>query len=166
MPPDVQAIFEKLHKLLESDAEQNNTLPEPFKSQIAGGLNCDAFPNAHGDFGRAPSNPIPTNGPLGEVIYLSRLPTSAGSPVLFHRVRAASGILMPISAGSIRLGHCYATAGNAVRKVLEIDGMSVTYVMRGKLAFPTWDRRQWQMTTCEAFAREVAREVPCDWRSS
>lgn len=73
---------------------------------------------------------------------------------------------MPISAGSIRLGHCYLTAGNAVRKVLEIDGMSVTYVMRGKLAFPTWDRRQWQMTTREAFAREVAREVPCDWRSS
>ena len=33
LPPDVQVIFEKLHKLLESDAEQNNTLPEPFKSQ-------------------------------------------------------------------------------------------------------------------------------------
>jgi hypothetical protein len=71
---------------------------------------------------------------------------------------------MPISAGSIRLGHCHATAANAVRKIIEIDGMAVTYVMRGKLAFPTWDRRLWHTTDREAFAREVVREVPCEWR--
>jgi len=73
---------------------------------------------------------------------------------------------MPISAGSIRLGHCYVTAGNAVRKVIEIDRTAVTYVVRGKLAFPTWDRRLWHSTDREAFAREVAREVPCDWRAT
>jgi hypothetical protein len=71
---------------------------------------------------------------------------------------------MPISAGSIRLGHCYITPSNAVRKVIEIDGMAVTYVARGKLAFPTWDRRLWQTTDREAFAREVTQKVPCDWR--
>ena len=96
LPPEVKAIFGKLDKLLYSDNEQNNTLPEPFRSEIAGGLNCDELPSACGEFGRTPSNPIPTNGPLGEVIYLSRLRTNAGSPVMFHRVRAeesAAGIV-------------------------------------------------------------------------
>src|SRR6516225_9834966 len=37
-------------------------------------------------------NPIPTNGPLGEVIYLSRLRTQSGSPIMFHRVRAEDGL--------------------------------------------------------------------------
>ena len=72
---------------------------------------------------------------------------------------------MPISAGSIRLGHCYVTAANAVRKIIEIDGMAVTYVVRGKLAFPTWDSRLWHTTNREVFAREVMREVPCDWQA-
>jgi len=72
---------------------------------------------------------------------------------------------MPINAGSIRLGHCYATATNQIRKVLEVDGMAITYVVRvdGKLTFPTWDRRRRQTTKREDFAREVTREVPCDW---
>ncbi len=88
LPPEVGAIFKKLGKFLQSDDEQNGTLPEPVRSQIAAGLNCDELPGARGEFGRAPSNPIPTNGPLGEVIYLSRLRTNTGSPVMFHRVRA------------------------------------------------------------------------------
>lgn len=93
LPPEIEAIFKKLDKLLYSHDEQNNTLPEPFRSQIAGGLNCDELPNARGEFGRTPSNPIPTNGPLGEVIYLSRLRTVTGNPVMFHRVRAEDGIV-------------------------------------------------------------------------
>jgi hypothetical protein len=88
LPPEVEAVVQKLYKLLESDDEQNRTLPEPVQSQIAGGLSCDELPGARGEFGRTPSNPIPTNGPLGEVIYLSRLRTKSGSPVMFHRVRA------------------------------------------------------------------------------
>jgi hypothetical protein len=91
LPPDVEAIFKKLDKLLYSDDEQNSTLPDAVRSQIAGGLECDELPGATGEFGRTLSNPIPTNGPLGEVLYLSRLRTSAGSPVMFHRVRAEEG---------------------------------------------------------------------------
>ncbi len=88
LPPEVAAILKKLDRLLESDNEQNGMLPEPVRSQMANGLDCDELPGAQGEFGRAPSNPIPTNGPLGQVIYLSRLRTNAGSPVMFHRVRA------------------------------------------------------------------------------
>jgi hypothetical protein len=70
---------------------------------------------------------------------------------------------MPISPDSIRVGHCYATAVNDVRLVLEIAGEDVTYVLRGKLAFPSWDKATWRPTTKAAFAREVTGEVPCDW---
>ena len=72
---------------------------------------------------------------------------------------------MPINAGSIRLGHCYATATDQVRKVVEIDRTAVTYVERecGKLTFPTWDRRRRKTTTRKDFAGEVTREIPCDW---
>jgi hypothetical protein len=96
LPPDVEAIFKKLFKLLETDSEQIGILPEPVRSEIAGGLDCDELPNAKGEFGRSPTNPIPTNGPLGEVIYLSKLRTGSGSPVMFHRVRAEEGATRPV----------------------------------------------------------------------
>jgi len=69
---------------------------------------------------------------------------------------------MPINAGSIRLGHCYAIAGGEVRKVIEVQSQTITYVARGKLAFPTWDRGTWRIISRETFAYEVARAVPCD----
>jgi hypothetical protein len=71
---------------------------------------------------------------------------------------------MAISSGAIRLGCCYATWGGDMRKILEIRGEEVTYVVRGKLAFPSWDRKLWRSTTRDAFAREVKAQVPCDRR--
>jgi len=99
LPADVKAIFERLIEVLNSDQEQNNTLPEPYRSAIVGGINCDVLPGAKGEFGRAVTNPIPVNGPLGEILYLSRLRTSPGwrqlssSPIMFHRVRAEDGLV-------------------------------------------------------------------------
>ena len=71
---------------------------------------------------------------------------------------------MPINAGSIRLGHCYATAAGDVRKVIKVQADIITYVNRGKLAFPTWDKQKWRTTVRDTFAYEVTREVPCDWQ--
>lgn len=71
---------------------------------------------------------------------------------------------MPINAGAIRLGHCYATAMGQVRKVIEVGPSFIVYVNRGKLAFPTWDRKRWHSVSPGAFAREVLHEVPCDWQ--
>jgi hypothetical protein len=71
---------------------------------------------------------------------------------------------MPINAGSISLGHCYATAGGDVRKVIEVQGETVTRVTRGKLAFPTWDREKWHTVRREAFAYGVMQKVPSDWQ--
>lgn len=70
---------------------------------------------------------------------------------------------MPVDAKSISVGRCYVTHAREVRKVLEIEGQKLVYVARGKMAFPTWDREARRSTTKETFAREVEREVPCDW---
>lgn len=103
MSPEVKAIFDKLLHHLESDAAQNERLPEPFRSEVNNGISCDALPGGTGEFGMNPTNPIPVNGPTGEVLYLSRLRTdpglkglwSAGQPVMFHRLRSEDG---PIGA--------------------------------------------------------------------
>lgn len=106
---EVRAIFDKLVRFLGSEVDQNNTIPDHARPQITNGLNCDEFPNARGEFGRTPLNPIPTNGPLGEVIYLSKLRTQAkqswwrlrkvnGSPIMFHRVGTQRGIAGDVDA--------------------------------------------------------------------
>jgi hypothetical protein len=88
VPPEVDAIFKKLDSFLSNDDEQNKRLPKSFQGLIVGGVACDELPNAMGEFGRTATNPIPTNGPLGEVLYLSKLRTVDDSPVMFHRVRS------------------------------------------------------------------------------
>ncbi len=127
LSPEVEAIFKKFSGLLENDREQNDTLPEPHRSQIKHGPNCDELPNAHGEFGRSPSNPIPTNGPLGEVIYLSRLRTKParrwwrlgsrgpGSPIMFHRLGSQDG-----SIGSVDAYEVLSLDGN-VRETLYLS---------------------------------------------
>jgi len=69
-----------------------------------------------------------------------------------------------IAADAIGAGRCYVTPNREVRKVLEIDGARLTYIVRGRLAFPAWDAELRRLTTTETFARDVEREVPCDWR--
>ena len=71
---------------------------------------------------------------------------------------------MPINAGSIKLGHCYATAGGAVLKVIDVQGEMITYLYRDKLASPSWGTQKSRTATLQTFALEVAREVPCDWQ--
>jgi hypothetical protein len=72
---------------------------------------------------------------------------------------------MSVDAKLISVGRCYVMHNREVRKVLEIDGPRLTYVARGKLAFPAWDHELRRATTPETFARDVEREVPCDWHT-
>ena len=69
---------------------------------------------------------------------------------------------MMLEPNSICVGHCYLTHKREMWKVLAIEGDRVTYIVRGKLAFPAWDREMWRITTAAAFAKDVEREVPCD----
>ena len=71
---------------------------------------------------------------------------------------------MAITSSSLRVGHFYATPLDEVRQIVELDGSLVSYVVRGKFAFPAWDKKMWRSATRATFAQEVAREVPFDWR--
>lgn len=89
--PEVKQIFEKIRRLFDSEAFQNSLLPEPMRAVVLKGLNCDKIPGGQGDFGRDPTNPIPVNGPLGQILYLSQLQTArSNSPIMFHRVSSTS----------------------------------------------------------------------------
>ena len=82
----------------------------------------------------------------------------------FELSRDAMRILMPIESGSILVGRCYVTPTNDVRRVLEVSSAMVTYVVRGKMAFTSWDKGSWQSTNKEKFVSEVSSEVRCDWQ--
>jgi hypothetical protein len=88
----VKVVASKLMKFFESDEEQNATYPEPLRNMIQAGAAVDKLPDASGEFGRDASNPIPVNGSLGEVVYLSTLRTSDGLPIVAHRVATANRI--------------------------------------------------------------------------
>lgn len=47
---------------------------------------CEELPGAYGTFGFDASNPIPVNGPRGEVIYLNRLRSENGCKFFWHRL--------------------------------------------------------------------------------
>ena len=47
---------------------------------------CDQLPTASGPFGKCLTNPIPVNGPVGEIVYLNRLLAPSGCCFFFHRI--------------------------------------------------------------------------------
>jgi len=53
----------------------------------------DEWPNARGEFGRTPTNPILTNRTWGEITYLSRLATVDGQRMIFHRLGSVAGAI-------------------------------------------------------------------------
>ena len=85
------AIFEKLHRFLNDERAQNDRLPDSYRAEILAGLDCDEVSGARGEFGRSFQNPIPVNGPIGEILYLSNLRTKDRTPIMFHRIGSKNG---------------------------------------------------------------------------
>lgn len=83
---DVQRVFEKMRRLLDDDEAQLSMVGGPVASMIRAGLDCDELPGATGRFGYDLTNPIPVNGPIGELSYLSKLRTNRGERLFFHRL--------------------------------------------------------------------------------
>jgi hypothetical protein len=83
--------FKKLHQFMDSESAQNKRLIEPHRSKVRAGADCDEMVGVVGEFGRDPRNPIPVNGPLGEIIYLSNLRTDS-QHIMFHRLGAVSNV--------------------------------------------------------------------------
>lgn len=53
----------------------------------------DEWPNAQGEFGRTPTNPILVNETWGEITYLSRLVTADNQRMIFHRSGSTIGAI-------------------------------------------------------------------------
>lgn len=90
--PEVRDVFRKLHRLMDNENAQNERLPEPYRSEVRRGADCDEIAGAVGEFGRDPRNPIPVNGPLGELLYLSNLRTADSQHIMFHRLGSVSNV--------------------------------------------------------------------------
>jgi hypothetical protein len=87
LSPETERIFENLYRFFKDDAEQISQYPDQLKERIRSGLNLDSIPGATGSFGTTITNPIPVNGPIGEILYLSSL-RFGEQRVLFHRLRS------------------------------------------------------------------------------
>ena len=66
--------------------QQLATTNGDFIKTALSGESCDELKNITGDFGRVATNPIPVNGPLGEIKYLNRIRSSDGCGFIFHRI--------------------------------------------------------------------------------
>jgi hypothetical protein len=83
---EVKDVFSKLQRLMNNESAQNERLPEPIRSEVRRGADCDEIAGGVGEFGRDPRNPIPVNGPAGELIYLSNVRTADSQQIMFHRL--------------------------------------------------------------------------------
>ncbi len=85
------SLVEKTIRFLDDEEAQNARLPAQLRSQLAR-ERCDKVLPGFGEFGRDLNNPVPVNGVLGELIYLSSLQTHSGIPLCFHRIGSSNSI--------------------------------------------------------------------------
>lgn len=89
---DVAEALEVIRQFIIDEEFQNELLPDVSRASILSGTAVDTVPGASGIFGKTASNPIPVNGVLGEITYLSRLRTPNGQRLLAHRIGTAGTI--------------------------------------------------------------------------
>ena len=82
-----EQMYDDALQLFNSPELQNKTLSPELAEKVMHGEDCDVVNGAEGRFGHDVTNPIPVNGPLGELTYLSRLRLrNTGSMVFFHKI--------------------------------------------------------------------------------
>ena len=87
-PQAVMKLFSRSYHILNDVELQNADYPPMMFAEFDDGAQTpDELPGAVGEFGRCADNPIPVNGPTGQVTYLSRLLTAdTESRMAFHRL--------------------------------------------------------------------------------
>jgi hypothetical protein len=82
----VEDMIAKINLIRDDENFQNMMLGDLMKDLIEENQGCDIIPGSEGDFGFSSSNPIPVNGPIGQLAYLSKLRTLNGERIFFHRL--------------------------------------------------------------------------------
>jgi hypothetical protein len=77
--------FAHINKIIDDENFQNESLGAG-RDLIINEPSFDVNPAGYGPFGFTETNPIPVNGPLGELSYLSRIETLDGDRLMFHRL--------------------------------------------------------------------------------
>lgn len=78
--------IEKIRKIIVDEQFQLDILG-PSKSAVFSSYpGRDQIDDPEGEFGRSALNPIPVNGPIGSVAYLSKLESLDGQGLFFHRL--------------------------------------------------------------------------------
>src|SRR5690554_681930 len=77
-----------IYRILDDERFQLEMNPPALKSILESAPAYDKYPDGTGPFGYTETNPIPVNGPIGQLAYLSRLETESGQRILFHRLGA------------------------------------------------------------------------------
>jgi hypothetical protein len=85
------AISDEHARFFEDEKLQLSAYSDALKEMITAGADVDEIENAFGNFGLILTNPIPVNGPIGEVIYLSSLRQLGKTKILFHRIGSIDG---------------------------------------------------------------------------
>ena len=77
----LREAFEQIRHILEDEQFQLDMIHPAMKAMIESRLAYDQDPNGTGPFGFSETNPIPVNGSIGQLAYLSKLETVACAPV-------------------------------------------------------------------------------------
>lgn len=77
-----------INRMIDDEQFQLELVPEAIRGILESAPAYDKDPNGTGPFGFIETNPIPVNGPVGQLAYLSRLETQSGQRILFHRLGA------------------------------------------------------------------------------
>ncbi len=88
----LREAFEQIRRILEDEQLQLDMIHPTMKEMIESRPAYDKDPNGTGPFGYSETNPIPVNGPIGQLAYLSKLETTKGERILFHRIGAVNTI--------------------------------------------------------------------------
>ena len=90
--PELMEAFKQINRIIEDEEFQISILPEQLQGVLKQAPAVDVNPGATGDFGLCETNPIPVNGAIGELAYLSKLEAANGDRLLFHRIGAVGTI--------------------------------------------------------------------------
>lgn len=84
----LREAFGLINRMIGDEKFQLELLDPVMKEMIESAPAYDKDPHGAGPFGFTESNPIPVNGPIGQLAYMSKLETQSGQRILFHRLGA------------------------------------------------------------------------------
>ena len=84
----LKEAMKMIWKIIDDENYQNTLLGNEMEALLKSTPAIDERPDGQGVFGLDERNPIPVNGAIGELAYLSKLETNNGERMIFHRIGA------------------------------------------------------------------------------